>query len=133
MIGVVCGLASRHGNIRLGGVSSQRRSRFERATRSLATFVRSHCSLLSLAPLTPLTRSAALHFAHSLRSLPRGTVEILENVFTLLTRFTGRNAFFIFTRITPKEGFDEVRFRCSNWKGNEGRMTRPSRPKMRPL
>ena len=50
----------------------------------------------SLAPLTPLTRSAALNFAmlallarsvhglgHSLRSLPRGTVEIHESVFTL--------------------------------------------------
>ena len=64
----------------------------------------------SLALLTPLTRSAALHFAmlallarsaalhfatlallarsvhglaHSLRSLPRGTVEILEYVFML--------------------------------------------------
>ena len=49
-----------------------------------------------LAPLTPLTRSEALRFAmlallarsvhglaHSLRSLPRGTVEILEYVFTL--------------------------------------------------
>ena len=56
-----------------------------------------------LAPLTPLTRSAALCFAtlaslarslhglarshhglaHSLRSLPRGTVEIHEYVFTL--------------------------------------------------
>ena len=57
-------------------------------------FVRSHRSLL--APLTPLIRSAALRFAmlaslthsvhglaHSLRSLPRGTVEILEYVFML--------------------------------------------------
>ena len=33
-----------------GGVSSQRRSRFQRATRSLATFVRSHHSFRSLAP-----------------------------------------------------------------------------------
>ena len=59
-----------------GGVSSQRRSRFERATRSLATFVRSHrslrslalqrsaslCSLRSLAPFT----GSLTHFAHSL-------------------------------------------------------------------
>ena len=47
----------------------------------------------SLAPLTPLTRSAALRslryarsvhgLAHSLRSLPCGTVEIHESVFTL--------------------------------------------------
>ena len=70
--------------------------------------------VLSLAPLTPLTHSAALRFAtlvslaryvhglaHSLCSLPRGTVEILEYVFTLLSRFTGSNAFFIFTRNTP--------------------------------
>ena len=32
-------------DVSLGGVSSQRRSRFERATQSLATFVRSHLSL----------------------------------------------------------------------------------------
>ena len=57
---------------------------------SVARYVR------SLAPLTSLTRSAALCFAtlaslarsvhglaHSLRSLPRGTVEIHEYVFTL--------------------------------------------------
>ena len=48
--------------------------------------------------LAPLTRSAAharsIHgLAHSLRSLPRGTVENLEYVFTLLSRFTGTNAF----------------------------------------
>ena len=63
----------------LGGVSSQRRSRFERATRSLATFVPSHRSLRSLRSLAP-QRSASLrslrslapftgsltHFAHSL-------------------------------------------------------------------
>ena len=48
----------------------------------------------SLAPLTPLTRSAALRLptlaslarsipglAHSFRSLPRGTVEVHESVF----------------------------------------------------
>ena len=70
--------------------------------------------VLLLAPLTPLTRSAALRFAtlttlarsvhglaHSLRSLPRGTVEILECVFTLLSRFTGTNAFLALTRNTP--------------------------------
>ena len=59
-----------------GGVSSHRQTRFERATRSLATFVRSHRSLRSLTP----QRSASLrslrslasftgsltHFAHSL-------------------------------------------------------------------
>jgi len=59
-----------------GGVSSHRQSRFEPATRSLATFVRSHHSLRSLAPqrstslhllrsLTPFTGSLT-HFTHSL-------------------------------------------------------------------
>ena len=56
----------------------------------------------SLAPLTPLTRSAALRFAmlaslahsvhglaHSLHSLPRGTVEIHESVFMLKSHFNG--------------------------------------------
>ena len=67
-----------------------------------------------LTPLTPLTRSAALRFAtlatlarsvhglaHSLRSLPRGTVENLEYVFILLSRFTETNAFLALTRNTP--------------------------------
>ena len=90
------------------GVSSQRRSRFERATRSLATFVRSHRSLRSLAP----QRSASLHLLRSLAPctgllthfahIPRGTVEILEYVFTLLSRFTGTNAFMALTRNTPR-------------------------------
>ena len=59
-----------------GDVSSQRQPRFERATRSLATFVRSHRSLRSLATqrsaslrslrsLAPFTGSLT-HFAHSL-------------------------------------------------------------------
>ena len=68
----------------------------------------------SLAPLTPLTPYAALRFAtlaslarsvhglaHSLCLLPCGTVEIFEYEFTLLSRFTGTNAFFVFTRNTP--------------------------------
>ena len=67
-----------------------------------------------LAPLTPLTRYEALCFAmlallahsvhglaHLLHSLPRGTVEIFEYESTLLSRFTGTKAFFIFTRNTP--------------------------------
>ena len=41
--------------------------------------------------------------AHSLPSLPHEIVEILGYVFTLLSRFTGTNAFFIFTRNTPIE------------------------------
>ena len=62
--------------LNLGGVFSQRRSRLERATRSLAKFVRSHCSHRSLTPqcstvlrslcsLAPFTGSLT-HFAHSL-------------------------------------------------------------------
>ena len=91
-----------------GGVSSQTQSRFEHATWSLAMFVRSHRSLRLLAPqrsssLCSLRLLAcSVHgLAHSLCSLPRGTVKILEYVFTLLSRFMGSNAFFIFTRNTP--------------------------------
>ena len=87
-------------NRQIGGVSSYRQSRFEPATRSLATFVPSHRSLRSLATLASLARS--VHgLAHSLCSLPRGTVENLEYVFTLLSRFTGTNAFLALTRNTP--------------------------------
>ena len=60
----------------LGGVSSQRQLRFQRATRSLATFVCSHCSLCSLAPqhfallrslcLLTLFTGLLTHFTHSL-------------------------------------------------------------------
>ena len=89
---------------------------FKRATGSLATFVRLHRSLRSLASqrsallcslryarfamLASLARYVQ-GLAHSLRSLPRGTVEILEDVFTLLLRFTGTNAFLALTRNTP--------------------------------
>ena len=75
---------------------------------SVARYVR------SLAPLTPLTRSAALRFAtlaslarsvhglaHSLRSLPRGTVEIHESVFMLRSRSKETNAIVVITRNTP--------------------------------
>ena len=66
------------------------------------TFWKGHlvaCYVRSLAPLTPLTRSAALCFAtlaslacsvhglaHSLRSLPCEIIEIHESVFTLKSR-----------------------------------------------
>ena len=68
----------------------------------------------SLAPLTPLTRSAALCFAtlasrahsvhglaHSLRSLPRGMVEIHESVFMLRSRSKESNAIVVVTGNTP--------------------------------
>ena len=71
-----------------GGVSSQRQLRFEAATRSAA--------------LRFATLARSVHgLDHSLRSLPRGTVENLEYVFTLLSRFTGGNAFLVVTRNTP--------------------------------
>ena len=62
-----------------------------------------HCAVLRFAPLASLySLTHSVHgFAHSLRSLPRGTVEILEYVLKLGSRFTGTNAFFSFTRNTP--------------------------------
>merc|ERR1712168_840805 len=75
---------------------------------SVARYIR------SLAPLTPLTRSAALRFAtlallarsihglaHSLCSLPCGTVEINESVFTLKSHFNETNVFDVVTRNMP--------------------------------
>ena len=75
---------------------------------SVARYVR------SLAPLTPLTRSAAFRFAmlalldrsvnglaHSLRSLPRGTVENLEYVFTLLSRLRLQTRFWRLLETRP--------------------------------
>ena len=65
------------------------------------------CYVRSLAPLTPLTCSAALRFAmlallarsvhglaHSLRSLPRGTVENLECVYAVIA-FHGNKRVFV--------------------------------------
>ena len=65
--------------------------------RSLRSFARTaHSAALRFALL-----ARSIHgLAHSLCSLPRGTVENLEYVFTLLSRFTGTNAFFIVTRNT---------------------------------
>ena len=76
--------------------------RFERATRSLTTFVHSHRSLCSLAPQHSASLACSVHgLAHSLRSLPPGTVEILEYVFRLWSRYRGRKVFYISTRNTP--------------------------------
>ena len=76
--------------------SGRERGRFKSETIAFLTGHSVASYVCSLAPLTLLTRSAALRFAtlaslarsvhglaHSLRSLPRGTVEILEYVFTL--------------------------------------------------
>ena len=52
--------------------------------------------------LTPQRYIHSIHvLAHSLCSLSRGTVEIHEYVFSLLSRFTGTNAFLVVTRNTP--------------------------------
>ena len=80
---------------------------------SVARYVR------ELAPLTPLTRSAALRFAtlaslaRSLRSLPHGTVEIHEYVFMLKSRFTGTIEILIVRRNTPCVCLD-IRLLCSS-------------------
>ena len=73
--------------------------------RSLRSFARTAHSAHSLPSLRFATLASLAHsvhgLAHSLRSLPRGTVEILEYVFTLLSRSTGTNAFLVVTRNTP--------------------------------
>ena len=60
------------------GVSSRRQSRFERATRSLATFVRSHRSLRSLAPqrFALLCSLRYACFAHLIRSRARSLTSL---------------------------------------------------------
>ena len=66
-----------------GGVSSHRQFRFERVARyvySLAPLTRS--AVLRFTTLTSLARSIP-GLAHSLRSHPHVTVEILQYVFTL--------------------------------------------------
>ena len=82
--------------------------------RSLRSFARTAHSTHSLrSALLRLARFATLallarsvhRLAHSHRSLPRGTVEILEYVFTLLSHFTGTNAFLALTRNTPQRDF----------------------------
>ena len=56
--------------------------------------------MLRSATLTSLVPS--IHeLAHSLRSLPLGTVEILESVFTLKSRLKETSAFVVVTRNTP--------------------------------
>ena len=91
---------------------------------SVARYIR------SLAPLTLLTRSIALHFAtlallarsihglaHSLRSLPHGTVAIHESVFTLNSCFTGTIEILVVTRNTPFVAACEVRGLRDKWTG----------------
>ena len=79
--------------------------RFERATQSLATFVRSHRSLApQRSTLLCLLHSPArsVHrLAHSLRSLSLGTVEIHESVFMLRSRLKETNAIVVVTTNTP--------------------------------
>ena len=66
----------------LGRVSSQRQSRFKRAARSLASFIRLHRSICSSAFRFAMLARSIDGLAHSLRSLLRGTVKFI-NVFTL--------------------------------------------------
>ena len=59
-----------------------------------------HFAVLRFATLTSL--ACSIHgLAHSLHSLPHGTVEIHESVFTLKFRLKETNAFVIVTRNTP--------------------------------
>ena len=74
-------------------------SRFERATRSLRLFARTVHSAHSLR--FAMLACSIYGLAHSLRSLPRGTVEIHESVFTLWSQSTGTNVIFVVTRNTP--------------------------------
>ena len=80
--------------------------------RSLRSFARTAHSAHSLrsAPLryarfaTLASLARSIHgLAHSLRSLPRGTVEIHESVFMLKSRFMGTIEILVVTRNTPKE------------------------------
>ena len=76
--------------------------------RSLRSFARTTHSAHSLrsTPLALLARS--IHgLAHSLRSLPRGTVEIHEYVFMLKSRFTGTIKILVISRNTPIESNDQ--------------------------
>ena len=66
--------------------------------RSLRSFTRTAHSAHSLCSAT--LASSVHGLAHSLCSLPCRTVEILEYVFTLLSRFMGTNAFLVLTRNT---------------------------------
>ena len=81
-------------------------------------FIRSHRSLCSLATQRSASLARSVHgLAHSLRSLPCGTVEILEYVFILSSRFTGMNAFLALTRNTPlfRSQFTLARFSPYEW------------------
>ena len=69
---------------------------------SLRSFARTAHSAHSLRNTTLASLARSVHgLAHSLRSLPHGIVEILEYVFTLLSRSTRTNAFLALTRNTP--------------------------------
>ena len=77
-------------------------NRVERATRSFATLV---CSHHSFAPQRSAWLARSVYrLAHSLHSLPRGTVEIHRYVFMLKTRFMRTIEILVFTRNTPIAG-----------------------------
>ena len=94
----------------LGDVSSQRRSRFKRVTRSLAMFVRSHHSLRSLTPQRSALPRSLAPFTGSLRSQARSLTSLTPSwdswnswicVHTFIA-LHGNKAFFICTRNTPQ-------------------------------
>ena len=81
--------------------SVKRRSRLRAAWSLAMSFARAAHYTHSLCRATLALLACSIHrLTHSLRSLPRGTVKILKNVFTLRTRFMGTNAFLIITRNT---------------------------------
>ena len=74
--------------------------------RSLHSFARTAHSAHSIRS-APLRYVCFIHgLAHSLRSLPRGTVEIPESVFMLRSRSKETNAIVVVTRNTPSVHHD---------------------------
>merc|ERR1711951_255680 len=70
--------------------------------RSLRSFSRTGHYAHSVRSATLASLAHSVHgLAHSLRSLPHGTVEIHEYVFTLKTRFTGTIEILVVSRNRP--------------------------------
>ena len=86
--------------VRMGASTRDNRVLNRPLGRSLRSFARTAHSAHSL---RSASLAHAIHgLAHSLRSLPRGTVEILEYMLTLRTRSMGINAIVVVTRNTPE-------------------------------
>ena len=79
--------------------------------RSLRWFARTAHSAHSLRSATLASLARSVHgLAHSLRSLPRGTVEIHESVFTLKSCFTGTIEILVVTRNEPTSSLPAIAF-----------------------